>query len=45
MASGEAGGLRVEEGDVVVLSSHAIPGNEWAVAKVMDGLARAAAPR
>ena len=27
-------------GDVVVLSSHAIPGNEWAVAKVMDGLAR-----
>jgi ribonuclease J len=32
--------LDVTEGDVVVLSSHAIPGNEWAVAKVMDGLAR-----
>ena len=23
-----------------MLSSHAIPGNEWAVAKVIDGLAR-----
>ena len=40
MASGESRWLRIEEGDVVVLSSHAIPGNEWAVAKVMDGLAR-----
>ena len=40
MASGESRWLHIEEGDVVVLSSHAIPGNEWAVAKVMDGLAR-----
>jgi ribonuclease J len=40
MASGENRWLEVGEGDVVVLSSHAIPGNEWAVAKVMDGLAR-----
>jgi ribonuclease J len=40
MASGESRWLNVAEGDVVVLSSHAIPGNEWAVAKVMDGLAR-----
>jgi ribonuclease J len=40
MASGESRWLSVTEGDVVVLSSHAIPGNEWAVAKVMDGLSR-----
>ncbi|MFZ0171852.1 MAG: ribonuclease J, partial [Acidimicrobiales bacterium] len=40
MAEGESRWLDVTEGDVVVLSSHAIPGNEWAVAKVMDGLAR-----
>jgi ribonuclease J len=40
MASGESRWLNVAEGDVVVLSSHAIPGNEWAVAQVMDGLAR-----
>ncbi|HLI44516.1 MAG TPA: ribonuclease J [Acidimicrobiales bacterium] len=40
MASGESRWLQVADGDVVVLSSHAIPGNEWAVAKVMDGLAR-----
>jgi ribonuclease J len=40
LASGENRRLEVREGDVVVLSSHAIPGNEWAVAKVMDGLAR-----
>ena len=40
MAAGESRFLSVVDGDVVVLSSHAIPGNEWAVAKVMDGLAR-----
>jgi ribonuclease J len=40
MANGESRWLSVSEGDVVVLSSHAIPGNEWAVSKVMDGLAR-----
>jgi ribonuclease J len=40
MASGESRWLTVGDGDVVVLSSHAIPGNEWAVSKVMDGLAR-----
>ncbi len=40
MAAGESRFVDVREGDVVVLSSHAIPGNEWAVAKVMDGLAR-----
>ena len=40
LAAGENRNLSVRDGDVVVLSSHAIPGNEWAVAKVMDGLAR-----
>lgn len=40
LAAGENRRLSVGDGDVVVLSSHAIPGNEWAVAKVIDGLAR-----
>jgi ribonuclease J len=40
LAADENRRLRLEEGDVVVLSSHAIPGNEWAVGKVLDGLAR-----
>jgi ribonuclease J len=40
LAAGENRHFAIREGDVVVLSSHAIPGNEWAVAKVMDGLAR-----
>lgn len=40
LAAGESRRLSVVDGDVVVLSSHAIPGNEWAVAKVIDGLAR-----
>lgn len=40
MAGGESRWLNIVDGDVVVLSSHAIPGNEWAVSKVMDGLAR-----
>ena len=40
LAIGENRRISVAEGDVVVLSSHAIPGNEWAVSKVMDGLAR-----
>ena len=40
LAAGENRRLAVADGDIVVLSSHAIPGNEWAVAKVIDGLAR-----
>ncbi len=40
MASGESKWLQVGSGDVVVLSSHAIPGNESAVSKVIDGLYR-----
>jgi ribonuclease J len=40
LAEGDNKWLTIEPGDVVVLSSHAIPGNEWAVGKVIDGLAR-----
>ncbi|HEX2849920.1 MAG TPA: ribonuclease J [Acidimicrobiales bacterium] len=40
MASGENRWLQVGENDVVILSSHAIPGNEGAVGKVIDGLVR-----
>jgi ribonuclease J len=40
MAAGENKWLKVGEGDCVILSSHAIPGNEAAVAKVIDGLMR-----
>ena len=40
MAAGENKWLKVGEGDIVVLSSHAIPGNESAVSKVIDGLYR-----
>jgi len=40
MAAGENKWLRVGEGDVVILSSHAIPGNEYDVNKVIDGLYR-----
>ena len=40
MAAGESKWLKVGEGDLVVLSSHAIPGNEAPVGKVIDGLCR-----
>jgi ribonuclease J len=40
MAAGENKWLKVGEGDLVVLSSHAIPGNEMNVGKVIDGLHR-----
>ena len=40
MARGENKWLKLTEKDVVVLSSHAIPGNESNVNKVMDGLLR-----
>ncbi len=40
LAAGENRRLAIQENDVVVLSSHAIPGNEWAVARVIDGLSR-----
>jgi ribonuclease J len=40
MAASENRWLTVGDGDLVVLSSHAIPGNESSVGKVIDGLSR-----
>src|ERR1700733_1950885 len=40
LALGENRRFGLVDGDVVVLSSHAIPGNEWAVSRVMNGLTR-----
>src|SRR5439155_16712504 len=40
MAAGENKWLKIGEGDVVILSCHAIPGNEYDVNKVIDGLYR-----
>jgi ribonuclease J len=40
MAAGENKWLQVGDGDVVVISAHAIPGNEYDVNKVIDGLYR-----
>ena len=40
MAAGENKWIQVGDGDLVVLSSHAIPGNEYSVNKVIDGLWR-----
>jgi ribonuclease J len=40
MASGESKWVSVGKGDLVILSSHAIPGNEASVGKVIDGLHR-----
>jgi len=40
MAASENRWLKVGEGDVVILSSHPIPGNEANVSKVIDGLVR-----
>ncbi|HZU80655.1 MAG TPA: ribonuclease J, partial [Acidimicrobiales bacterium] len=40
MAAGENKWLHLRPGDVVVISAHPIPGNEWAVGQVIDGLHR-----
>jgi ribonuclease J len=40
MAAADNKWIKVGAGDLVVLSSHAIPGNETNVGKVIDGLAR-----
>jgi ribonuclease J len=40
MASGDNKWISIAHGDLVVLSSHAIPGNEANVGKVIDGLSR-----
>jgi len=43
MARGDSKWLKVGEHDTVILSSHAIPGNEFNVTRVIDGLLRAGA--
>ena len=43
MAAGENRWLKVGKGDLIVLSSHAIPGNEYSVNRVIDGLWRSGA--
>ncbi|GIU83883.1 MAG: ribonuclease J [Acidimicrobiales bacterium] len=43
MASGESRWIRVGPQDTVIISSHPIPGNEFPVGKVIDGLIRAGA--
>ncbi len=40
LAAGENRWLAVQENDTVILSSHPIPGNEFPVGKVIDGLTR-----
>jgi ribonuclease J len=40
MATGENKRLQIDEGDVVVISAHPIPGNEWSVGRVIDELHR-----
>ena len=40
MAAGESKWLHLRPDDVVVISAHPIPGNEWAVGRVIDGLYR-----
>ena len=40
MAAADNKWISVGEGDLVILSSHAIPGNETSVGKVIDGLCR-----
>jgi ribonuclease J len=43
LARGEHRWVKVGEHDTVILSSHAIPGNEFNVSRVIDGLLRAGA--
>ncbi len=40
LATGENKWLSLRETDAVVISAHPIPGNEWAVGRVVDGLHR-----
>jgi len=40
MAAGESRWLDLHPGDVVVISAHPVPGNEWAVGRVIDALHR-----
>ena len=38
MATGDNKWLRIDKDDVVVISAHPIPGNEWSVGRVIDDL-------
>jgi len=40
MATGDNKWFQIAEGDVVVVSAHPIPGNEWSVGRVIDELHR-----
>ena len=40
MATGDNKWFQIAEGDVVVISAHPIPGNEWSVGRVIDELHR-----
>ena len=40
LATGDNRFYQLREGDVVVISAHPIPGNEWSVGRVIDGLHR-----
>ena len=40
LAAGDNKWLKLDDGDLVILSAHAIPGNEYTVNKVIDGLYR-----
>ncbi len=40
LAAGDNRSFRLREGDVVVISAHPIPGNEWSVGRVIDSLHR-----
>ena len=40
MATGDNKRFRLTEGDVVIISAHPIPGNEWSVGRVIDELHR-----
>lgn len=40
MATGDNKWLRIDREDVVIISAHPIPGNEWSVARVIDDLLR-----
>ena len=40
MASGDSKWFHLRPSDVVIISAHPVPGNEWAVGRVIDGLHR-----
>ena len=40
MATGDNKRLRIDDDDVVIISAHPIPGNEWSVGRVIDELHR-----